>query len=522
MVTPLLRPMGERAVLAEVGDLAGVLALHAALAAEPPEGIEDLVPAARTVLVAFDPARITVAAVHAWIRSAAGSPAAESPPGPLVEVPLRYDGPDLDDTAEALGIRPPELIARHAAARWRVAFTGFAPGFAYLVSADWAFEVPRLAQPRTRVPAGSVGLAGEFTGAYPRETPGGWRLVGTTDAALFAPDAIDPVLLPPGARVRFVPERAAVAAAAPVASASRHEPGRTARTDAAPRADAAPALRILDPGARATVQDLGRPGRAGLGVSRSGALDRGALRIANRLVGNAEDAAGVEIVLGGFRARAERDVWVAVTGALADIRVDGRAQDAYAPLLLSAGAELSVGVARAGARLVLAVRGGIVAPLSFGSRATDTLASLGPAALRPGDVLRAGAAVAPVPVVDVFPWSVPAPAIDVPVTPGPRTDWFTPAALRILRDATWTVTGDADRVGIRLDGPALDRSRPDELPSEGMRPGALQVPPHGRPVVLLADGPVTGGYPVIAVVTDAALDRLAQLRPGDRVRFRGR
>ncbi|MCC4248649.1 5-oxoprolinase/urea amidolyase family protein [Microbacterium testaceum] len=522
MVTPRLRPMGERALLAEVDDLPDVLALHAALAAAPPDGIDDLVPAARTVLIAFDPSRITSASVRAWVRSAGDAPPEAASPGPLVEIAVRYDGADLDETAAMLGIRTAELVARHAAAEWNVAFTGFAPGFAYLVSEDWPWDVPRLSRPRTRVPAGSVGLAGGFTGAYPRETPGGWRLIGTTDAPLFTPDAADPVLLAPGARVRFVPHRTEVrtAASEPAGPVAPAPAGSSAPS---PPGDepASPALRVLDAGPLATVQDLGRPGRAGLGVARSGVLDRAALRAANRLVGNAETAAGIEIVLGGFRARAERDTWVAVAGALADIRVDGHAVDAYAPLLVPAGSELSIGVAIAGARLVLAVRGGVAGAAALGSRATDVLASLGPAALVAGDAVVVGEAPAPIPVVDAFPWSVPGPVVEVGLAPGPRADWFAPAALRTLRDATWTVSGDADRVGIRLDGPALDRVRHDELPSEGMRPGALQVPPHGRPVVLLADGPVTGGYPVIAVVTDATLDRLAQVRPGDRVRFRG-
>ncbi|KEP73799.1 allophanate hydrolase, partial [Microbacterium sp. SUBG005] len=185
--------MGERAVLAEVADLAGVVALHAALAADPPAGVEELVPAARTVLVAFDPRRIGRAAVGEWIHRAAVSPADAAPPGPLVEVPVRYDGADLDETAALIGIPARDLVARHAGAEWTVAFTGFAPGFAYLVSAQWPFDVPRLAQPRTRVPAGAVGLAGAFSGAYPRETPGGWRLIGATDAVLFDPDAAAPV-----------------------------------------------------------------------------------------------------------------------------------------------------------------------------------------------------------------------------------------------------------------------------------------------------------------------------------------
>ncbi|MFF7682065.1 5-oxoprolinase/urea amidolyase family protein [Microbacterium sp. NPDC007973] len=515
-----LRPMGERAVLAEVADLAGVVALHAALAVAPPAGVEELVPAARTVLVVFDPRRMGRAAVEEWIRHAALSPAGAVPPGPLVEVPVRYDGADLDETAALLGIPAGDLVARHAGVEWTVAFTGFAPGFAYLVSADWPFDVPRLAQPRTRVPAGAVGIASAFSGAYPRETPGGWRLIGSTDAVLFDPDAATPVLLPPRARVRFVPERERVAAG-PLATPPPPEasPG-SAPSLAVATADARPALRVLHPGAFTTVQDLGRAGRAALGVARSGALDRRALRVANRLVGNDEAAAGLEIALGGFVARAERDAWVCVTGALVDVVVDGRAVDAYAPQFVLAGAEVRLGSARAGLRAYLAVRGGIAAPAALGSRARDVLAGLGPAPVRAGDVLHAGSAASAVPVVDAFPWTVPPSLHEVAVAEGPRAEWFAADAWATLLDTPWSVSSDVDRVGVRLDGPALDRGRHDELPSEGMRPGAIQVPPHGRPVVLLADGPVTGGYPVIGVVTDAALDTLAQVRPGDRVRFR--
>lgn len=532
-----LLPMGERAVLAEVADLAAVLSLHAALAENPPVGVDDLVPAARTVLVAFDPARVSREVVRAWILDAARRTPDADASGPLVEVPVRYDGADLASTAEMLGIPVSELVSLHAGVEWTVAFTGFAPGFAYLVSAAWPHDVPRLAEPRTRVPVGAVGLAGGFSGAYPRETPGGWRLIGTTDAVLFDPDAAAPVLLPPRARVRFVPKPDRIVAAVASAPSGGHsgkggedaaESSSRAGDSSSPAASApipapaaaAPALRVLSPGVFTTVQDLGRPGRAALGVARSGALDRMALRVANRLVGNAEGAAGLEIAMGGFVARAEVDTWVCATGALVDIDVSGRPADAFVPQLVPAGAELRIGTARAGLRVYLAVRGGIVAPAALGSRARDVMAGLGPDPVAVGDTLRVGVAASAVPVVDAFPWSVPPALFEVRVAVGPRADWFSAGALSTLRGATWTVSSHADRVGLRLEGPALERTRRDELPSEGMRPGAIQVPPHGRPVVLLADGPVTGGYPVIAVVTDAALDALAQARPGDRVRFR--
>jgi biotin-dependent carboxylase-like uncharacterized protein len=283
-----------------------------------------------------------------------------------------------------------------------------------------------------------------------------------------------------------------------------------------------PALRVLDPGLLATVQDLGREGAASLGVAASGALDRGALRTANRLVGNAESAAGIEVTMGGFRAVALRDEWVAVTGAWGEIRLDGVSVDPYTAHHWPAGAELHLDWFGHGARAYVAVRGGVEVPLTVGSRSTDVMSGLGPARIGAGSELPLGdAAIGPIPVAPPPAWGAPHDEeLVVELAPGPRADWFTPAARATLFETVWTVSNDADRVGLRLEGPALERQVTGELPSEGMVAGALQVPPSGTPVVLLADGPVTGGYPVIAVVAATSLDLLAQARPGTRLRFR--
>lgn len=504
MVT--IRPMGERALLAETDGILDVLALHAALGVDAPDGVVQLVPAARTVLVEFDPTVLSPAAARAWIERA-GSASADASPrtAQVVDVPVVYDGADLADTAALLGVSAEELVIRHAVAEWTVAFTGFAPGFGYLVSPEWTLRVPRLDTPRTRVPPGSVGLAAEFSGVYPRESPGGWRLVGRTDRMMFDPDAADPAVLAPGRRVRFRPVRElAVLAPAPRPRVEGHD------------------VLIARPGPLATLQDGGRPGRAAEGVARSGALDRVALRTANRLLGNDSDAAAIEVTMGGFEAVAGRDLWVATTGAWAELSIDGHAVDPYVAHEWPAGTTLRLGSFAHGVRAYVAVRGGFTGPAVAGSVSTDLLAGLGAAPLAEGDGIGVGDATAgPVPVAALAPWGAPPDdEVVVELAPGPRADWFTAPALQALFDAVWTVSADADRVGVRLDGPELPRARADELPSEGMVPGALQVPPSGRPVVLQADGPVTGGYPVIAVVTDAALDVFAQVRPGTRIRFR--
>ena len=202
-----LLPSGTTALLAEVEDGEGidaVLALHAALEQHRPDGVVDVVPAARTVLLVVDPARTTLAAVAAAVHALRPRPGAR-PAGELVELPVRYDGADLTDLADRLGIGTDELVRRHTAEEWTVAFCGFAPGFGYLTQPGGSWDVARRATPRTRVPAGSVALAGEFSGVYPRESPGGWQLLGRTDVAVFDVDRDPAALLRPGVRVRFVP-----------------------------------------------------------------------------------------------------------------------------------------------------------------------------------------------------------------------------------------------------------------------------------------------------------------------------
>lgn len=304
--------------------------------------------------------------------------------------------------------------------------------------------------------------------------------------------------------------------------ASGRETARAAATTTTGSTSDDSAFTVAAPGLLATVQDLGRPGAASVGVAQSGALDRAALRAANRLVGNAEDAAAIEITMGGFRATADRDLWLAVTGAWGPISIDGGPLDPYDAHAWPRGSELHLDWFAHGARAYLAVRGGVAGVTTLGSRSTDVLSGLGPARLDPGArIALAGPAEHAVPPAVIAPWGAPHDdELELELAPGPRADWFTADAQRALFESVWTVTNDADRVGIRLDGPELARTRTDELPSEGMVPGALQVPPSGRPTILLADGPVTGGYPVIAVATEASLDLLAQARPGTRVRFR--
>jgi biotin-dependent carboxylase-like uncharacterized protein len=279
------------------------------------------------------------------------------------------------------------------------------------------------------------------------------------------------------------------------------------------------ALTVVRAGALTTVQDLGRVGAAHLGVPRSGALDPPALRLANRMVGNPEGAAGLETTVDGCAVRPSHPVVVAVTGAPCAVRAGGRPAAWGAPVLVPAGAVLEVGAAVGGLRAYVAVAGGVAVPEVLGSRSTDLLSGLGPPPLAVGTELPVGPRYGPSRSADALPYPGPVAELVLPLAPGPRDDWFTPRALRTLVTGSYAVSPDSNRIGLRLLGPPLERAKEGELPSEGMVLGAVQVPPDGRPVIFLADHPTTGGYPVIGVVPAASLPGAAQSPPGTPVRF---
>lgn len=518
-------PVNLNALMVELDNLDQTLALLASLKREPIAGIDEMVPAARTLLVQFRPAVQSFASLVETIAwRDVGATAERS--NTLIEIPVYYDGEDLSEVAQMLGTTPEEVVRRHTGGEYTVAFTGFAPGFGYLVGGHPSLNVPRRATPRTRIPAGAVGLAGTFSGVYPQASPGGWQIIGTTPTAMWDIDRDIPALLQPGYRVRFVDIaslseafRAVLLGVPDPQKAESGVAGSTART----------ALEVRSPGLQTLFQDLGRQGQAGQGVSASGAMDQAACKVANRLVGNGAGSACLETVNGGLQLRSQGDTVVAVTGA--DVPITITAADGarwlatrYCPLALADGDTLGLGEPVSGTRCYVAVRGGFAVAPVLGSCATDTLARVGPAPLVVGDVL----AVRPVQGAGVVgapedpPPGLPTVHEDVTldVVLGPRTDWFTPEAVELLRSQRWQVSPQSNRVGIRLAGELpLARAVVGELPSEGTSLGAIQVPPSGQPVLFLADHPLTGGYPVIGAVAPHHLDRAGQIPVNAWVRF---
>lgn len=525
-------PVTLNALLVELDNLEQTLALLASLQSQPIAGIETLVPAARTLLVQWRESACSWSELVRQIGQRDVSASAQRS-ATLVEIPVHYTGEDLAEVAQLLGITPEELILRHTGSEYTVAFTGFAPGFAYLSGGHPSFQVPRRSTPRTRIPAGAVGLAGAFSAIYPQASPGGWQIIGTTPTAMWDIARETPALLQPGYRVRFVDiatlSGAARAALAGAASAMSIAATTATAAEAASKELGGPGLEIRSPGLQTLFQDLGRHGQAGQGVSASGALDPMALKAANRLVGNPSDCAGLEAVGGGLSLRSRGETVLAVTGADAPLTVFSaqgqRWQVApYAPFALADGDTLTIGPPQAGLRSYLAVRGGFAVQPVLGSCATDTLAHVGPKPLAAGDLLavRAPVHASAVGMPEQSPGDLPRieNVVVLDVLLGPRTDWFTPEAVALLQSQLWQVTPQSNRIGLRLQGvQALARAVPDELPSEGTVWGAIQVPPSGQPVLFLADHPLTGGYPVIGCVAPHHLGRAGQIPVQAWLRF---
>jgi len=403
---------------------------------------------------------------------------------------------------------------------------GFRPGFPYLGLLPPELEMPRLATPRVRVAAGAVAIAGLQTGIYPEASPGGWNLIGRTGVRLFDPARERPALVEPGDRVRFV------------SVAELPEP---APVTPPPVSERPATVEVLEGGLLTSVQDGGRPGWLRLGVPEGGALDRAALAAANRALGNPATAAGLECTLVGptllFRATTRLALAGGDLGAVLE-RADLGAWPVPhgVAVLARPGNVLRFAGRRSGCRAYLALAGGLDVPLVLGSRSTDLGSGFGGfagRALRAGDRLALGGAppaagrgaqswaAGPIPAGPVLRVTAAAEQpVRVRVVLGPQQEHLAPEAVRRFLDAVWEVSAASDRIGLRLAGPRLTHVGPAEIVSEGMLPGAIQVPPDGQPIVMLADGPTTGGYPKLACVVTADLDRLAQCVPGtSRVSF---
>lgn len=518
-----LSPLGDAAVVISLGERVDeaiarrVRGLVREIEGSRLAGVTDVVGAFASVAVFYDPVRAGgLIELKRELEKAAGRASAAvdvEDEGRRIVLPVCYGGdhgPDLGAVAAHTRLSPEAVIAAHSGADYLVHAIGFVPGFPYLGGLPAELATPRRATPRARVPPGSVGIGGVQTGVYPLETPGGWNLIGRTPARLFDVARAEAGLLRAGDRVAFQPIDENEFAKLVTRTA---DGPRSTTTEGAEEVDVC----VVRGGMLTTVQDGGRVGHRAEGVPLSGAADPVALRVANLVVGNQEAAAALEFTLLGPELRFARDAIVALAGA--DFGLPR-----WRPLRLAAGETLKIGAAAAGCRGYLAVAGGFAVSEVIGSRSTylrGGFGGLGGRALRDGDGLHVAAVERRVSGnggnwrIDerVLPAYSAAPTVRV--IKGAQAEEFSSAWIQ----EEFEVTTQSDRMGARLRGAALTRNRTAELVSAPVAPGTIQVPPDGQPIVLLADAQTIGGYPQIAHVITVDLPLVAQLRPGDRVRF---
>jgi KipI family sensor histidine kinase inhibitor len=508
---------------------ARVHTMRASLNEQHIPGVLELVPGYCTLAIYIDPLKADVQGLCTLLlREGRMTRSSMRVPQRTVVFPVLYGdttGPDLGRVAASSGLSVDDVIARHAGRTYTCAMLGFLPGFPYLLGLDSQLETPRLDAPRVSVPAGSVGIAGCQTGIYPLNSPGGWNIIGRTPLHLFDAETTIPTLVRPGDRVEF-------------RSIGREEYDRRStvlsavcpqKADSSSLGVTTPAMRVEATGLLTTVQDLGRPGYQDIGMPLSGAMDPQALAIGNILVGNDPDAAALEMTITGPVLRFETDALVAVTGADLHMTVNDRDAPAWTCCSVCAGDSVSFRGAdpSGGCRAYLCVAGGIRVPRVMGSRSTLLRSRTGGLE---GRALKVGDAV-PIALLEeaslsLLGFSCPENLREektgcdaLPILPGPQRHVLDSTAISTLTAATWVVAAASDRMGYRLEGPALSLAESADIISAPVPLGAVQVTGSGQPIVLLADHQTTGGYAVPFVVARAWLASLAQRQPGDTVTF---
>ena len=458
-------------------------------------GLLDAIPGARSLLLLFEPEKLPRERLVDEIEKAAARGEQREEEARLHRIPVVYDGEDLAIVGERSRLAPEEIAALHARVSYRVAFVGFAPGFGYLSGLPPELATARLPSPRARVPQGSVGIGGAWTGIYPSTSPGGWRLIGRTSVRLFDARADPPALLRAGDGVAF---EAVKPGELPAPSAD----------SAAPEPSGRPLFRVISPGLFTSLQGQPRFGLGSFGVPAGGAMDTESLAAANALAGNVSGAAALEMTIAGPELECLEETILAVAGAGVDVSIGSRTAPFGEAFRAKAGEHVRCGRTVGGARSYLAVRGGLAPdlPAEMTRRiAHEDVLAAGASAAR-GHPARASAAALP-------------PEIRLRVVLGPEAERFSPAQIDRFLESAWRITSESDRRGLRLDGRPLESRGNLEISPAGMPWGSIEVPGNGLPIVLGPDGPVTGGYPRIAAVIGADLRMLGQARPGDSFRF---
>ena len=522
-------PFGDNGLLIEFGDVISlevnrrVIALSEAIIGAKIQGVEELVPTYRSLLVRYNASKISYEQLVFRIKDIEKTMEERSMEkvGRKIIIPVVYGGeygPDLTDVARFHGLTEEQVVKIHSGREYRVYMVGFVAGFPYLGEVADEIATPRFETPRLKVPAGSVGIAEKQTGIYPCEAPGGWRIIGRTPSRLFNPLQQPPVLLQLGDIVKFKP-------------ISEKEFRITEKTSQKQPADRFPknkkgikVFQVLKPGFFTTVQDLGRYGYLRYGVPISGAMDTFSLVAANLLVANNPDDACLEITLIGPELQALTKTQIAITGGAASPKINGQHVPMWQTLEVQEGAVVSFGKVESGCRAYLSIRGGVDTPPVLGSRSTYVRGGFGGIngrQLKTEDIiggfdvslLKVGYSM-PEELVPQFTGQFKARVIL-----GPQAGMFTERGITTFLSSQYKVTLEADRMGYRLEGPIIEHKAKADIISDALLPGAVQIPKNGKPIMIMRDAQTAGGYPKIAVIITPDVSTLGQAKTNDIIEF---
>ena len=461
------------------------------------------------VAVSFDPSLTCRNDIELLIRNLAKEQKSSKRPPAEIVIPMIPDGQDLLEVCAVLNVTESELLVKLTEHRFEVAHLGFAPGFIYLNGLEERFQLPRLKEPRASVPAGSIALGGKYLGIYGASTPGGWNLLGRTPAKLFDPNRDPPIELVPGDLVQFE-----IADSNFDAQHDLVEVPTKAGFNGVPY----PVLRVETITGMATFQDLGRSKSGFWAVPRAGAADPWSHRRANLLAGNDSNSTCLEIMTGELSLTALANCYLAATGAPLNIYLDGNPVSCGHCLPIIRGTAITIRRDPSMMYSYLAIAGGFMTSRAFSSQSHDTLAGFGPSPLSVGEHLLANAAHGKPRdhILDLIPGI----QSRVRVIVGPHFNLFSDNEIDKFFASEFVISPISSRVGIRLTNSRLGAQSVYELDeSQPLVLGAIQVTPSGDPIVMLADHPATGGYRVIAVTAQCDIDRVAQLRPGEKLSF---
>ncbi len=466
------------------------------LLSDPLEGLTDIYPGYINLYLEFDAAKVERSRVRAWVLKHLKD-LQPKPGGRDVEVPVRYDGEDLPWIAQQTGLSIEEVIRLHSEREYRVYTVGFVPGQPMLGTLDPKLYLPRRSTPRKRVPPNTVAMAVSQVCIYTLPTPGGWHWLGMCLEPVYDPHRAKPFLLEAGESVRFVPSQGPT-------------PPEATALETLPAVPRLPVFRVEEPGLLDLVVDSGRFMAARFGMARSGPMDERSAQIASSVVGNSLNDPLLELTLKGPVLSVLRDCVIGFAGFGMTCLVNGHPISSAQSVFVEAGQRISFKSTSSGVRGYLAVAGGLETEAFMGSRSADLQGLIG-RALKAGDVLGLLGEHKVLPGFSARVSQLPE-TISIRLQAGPQA---TKEALEALGSGVFTVTSP-NRMGVQLEGPKVPGG---ELVSEASPMGGVQITIDGNPILLLNDRGRIGGYAKPAVVDPRDLPLVAQLRPGQKIRF---